>query len=334
MATTQDCSLGFKKETTFKTGVTVDRWLEFLGDWSFNWNKNIIQGQGLRVGSRVARSARRVIPTADGSGTFTVEATSKGMGTLWEFVMGSGTSTLVSGTTFQQVFTLADLMPSATIQQGLVQAGGTVDAHTFLGCTCSDFEFDFNNAGLALLKTNVDIADNTTATGYASPSYSASPNLFHFANISLFTGTLTAPTATAVASAITPVADVRGGTLQVSHNLRDDRQNAGGGGRKARQIPGLRAVTGSLQVEYDSTTFRDMVLNDTPMNLLIQYTAGALSTGNETLQVIVPEIKLDGDLPKPNGTDLIVQDLKFQGLDNQTAAQPIWVVTRTADNAL
>lgn len=334
MATTQDSSLGFKKEATFKTGITVDRWLEFLGDWTFMWQKNIVQGQGLRVGSRVARSGRRVIPTADGTGTFTCEATSKGMGTLWELVMGSGTSTLVSGTTYQQVFTLADQLPSATIQQGLVEAGGTVDAHTFLGCTVSGFEFDFNNSGLALLKTTVDIADNSTATAYAAPSYPASPGLFHFANASISSGTLTAPTSTALASGSTTTANVRGGTLQVSHALRDDRQNFGGGGRKAKQIPGLRAITGTLQVEYDSTTYRDMVLNDTPMSLIVQYTGGALSTGNETLQVVVPEIKLDGDLPKPNGTDLIVADLKFQGLDNLTAAQPLWVVTRTEDTAL
>jgi hypothetical protein len=59
VASTQDCSVGFVAETTYKTGVTVSRWVEYL-DESLDWNKNIKQGKGLRVGSRVARSARRV----------------------------------------------------------------------------------------------------------------------------------------------------------------------------------------------------------------------------------------------------------------------------------
>ena len=37
-----------------------------------DFNKNIVQGKGLRVASRVARSGRRVITTSDGGGDFTV----------------------------------------------------------------------------------------------------------------------------------------------------------------------------------------------------------------------------------------------------------------------
>jgi hypothetical protein len=67
---------------------------------------------------------------------------------------------------------------------------------------------------------------------------------------------------------------------------------------------------------------------------VLNLTGGALSTGTETLQIVLPEVKFDGELPKTNGTDLVTATLSFAVLDNLTAAQPIWVVTRTADTAL
>lgn len=334
MSTFQDASIGVGTESTYRTGVTPTRWFEFLPDPSLDWNKNIKQGKGLRVGSRVARSARRVIPTADGGGDFSMECTSKGMGLLWQYMLGAGTSTLVSGTTYQQVFTLADILPSFTLQYGVPEVGGTVDAYTYLGCTVDSFEIDFVNADICTVKTTIDAGDLTTATGYASPSYPAAPNLFHFANATLYSGTLTPPTATALASASSPVASARGGTLALTHNSKQDRFNFGAGGRKGQPTVGLRAMTGKLDVEYASTTFRDAILNETPMPLIYTYTAGPLSSGSETLQIIVPEVKFDKGMANTNGGDLSLQSLDWQGLDNLSAAQPIWVVMRTSDSAL
>lgn len=333
MTTTQDVSVGIVPESTYGTGVTVTRWLEFV-DESLDFRKNIKQGQGLRVGSRVARSARRVIPTADAGGDISLECISKGMGLLWQACLGTGVSNLVSGSTFQQLFTLGDVPSSLTIQKGLARADGTVDPYTFLGCMIDSWEFSFPNADIAKLKVSVDAKDVTTATGYAAPSYAAAANLFHFANGSISSGTLTAPTTTALASGASSVANIRGGSLKVDSNMKGDRYNFGASGRKAKPTMGLRSISGSFEAEYDSATFRDAVLSDAPMNLILTFTGGALSTGLETLQIVVPEIKLDSELPKSNGTDLITHTLAFQGLDNLTAAQPIWVVARTADNAL
>lgn len=333
MATPQDASIGLATESTYGTGVTVTRFLEFT-DESLNWNKNIKQGQGLRVGGRVARSARRVVPSADASGDVTMECISKGMGLVWNACLGSSTSTLVSGTTFQQVHTLGDTPPSLTVQKGLPQAGGTVDPYTFLGAMVSQWTLNFPNADIATLQFSLDAKDVTTATAYATPSYPATPSLFHFANGTIASGTLTSPTATALATGTTTVADVRGGSVQVNNNLATDRLNFGGAGRKSKPTVGLREITGSLTVEYDVSTWRDAVLQETPMALILTFTGAALSSGTETLQVVIPEIKFDSPLSQANGTDLITTDLSFAGLDNLTAAQPIWVVCRTSDNAL
>jgi hypothetical protein len=337
MTSTQDCSIGIGVESTYKTPVTVTRWLEYL-DESVDWNKSVKQGKGLRVASRVARSPRRAVTSAQGAGDFSMEATSKGMGLVWQACLGSSVSNLVSGATFQQLHTLGDNPASLTLQKGLVRIDpttgvATVDPYTYAGCMVDSWEFEFPNDDIASLKVTVNAGDLATATAYAAPSYAATPTLFHFANAVITSGTLTAPTTTALASGLTTIADIRGGSIAVNNNLAT-RLNIGAGGRQARPTQGLRTISGKLDVEYDSTTFRDAVINDTPLNLIVTLTGGALSTGVETLQVVVPEIKFDGELPKTNGTDLIVQSMSFQGLDNLVAAQPLWVVCRTADTAL
>lgn len=333
MTSFQDAALIGKKETTYKTGVVGDRSFEFV-DESLGWNKNIKQGQGLRAGTRVARSARRVVPTAEGKGDWSLECISKGMGYLWEWCLGAGSATLVSGTTYQHVFTLSDTPPSWTFQKQLPELGGTIDAYTYLGAMIDKWELNCPNGDIATLKMSLDIGDITTATGAFTNAYPASANLFHFGNGSIANGVLTAPTSTALATGSTPLASVRSFNLAVNNNLSDDRYNLGGAGRKDKPTPGLRDISGSIVVEYTNTTFRDAVLNETPMPLILNLTAGALSAGTETLQVVLPECKFDGELPKTNGTDLITVPLQFSVLDNLTAAQPIWVVTRTADAAL
>lgn len=333
MATFQDASLGLVGESTYKTFVAPTRFYEHTEE-SLTWEKNAVQGQGLRVGSRVARSGRRVVTSGQGGGDFTVEAISKGMGLLWQACLGTGASTLVSGATYQQVFTLGDTPQSLTIQKGIPQVGGSVDAISFTGCMVTDWELTFGNTEIASLKVSVDAGDYSTAQTYAAPSYPSSPTLFGFQGATLSTGTLTSPTSTALASSVTSVANVRSGSVSVNNNLADDRFNIGGAGRKSKPTVGLREITGSLEVEYDSSTWRDAFLADTPLSLVLTYSAGALSSGNETLQVVLPEIKFDGDLPQANGTDLITVSMPFTVLDNLTAAQPIWVVTRTADTAL
>jgi hypothetical protein len=334
LATTQDASIGLAVESAYGTYATPTRFIEFTTE-TLDWAKSVKQGAGLRVGSRVARSGRRVVASAAGTGDITLECNSKGMGLLWQACLGTGASTLVSGTTYQQVFTLGDNPPSLTVQKGLPQVGGTVDPYTFVGSMVSQYTFTFPNADICTLQAALDLGDLKTATPYAAPSYPTGGSLFHFAGGSISSGTLTAPTATALASGTTPIADVRSGTVVVNNNLTIDRYNFGGKGRKSQPTVGLRQITGTLVVEYDSTTWRDAVMTDTPMSLVLNFTTPtALSSGVETLQIVLPEVKFDSPMPQTNATSLITTTLAFTALDNLTAAQPIWVVTRTSDAAL
>lgn len=327
MTTPQDCSVGLGVESVYGTAVARTRWFEFL-DESFNFVKNVKQGVGLRVGSRVARSGRRVVASAEGSGDLTIEAVTKGLGLLWQLGLGSGTSTLVSAGRYQQVFTLGDVMPSATIQKGIPRADGTVDAYTFTGCMVESLTIDCPNADNVKVKTSWNAKDMTTGTAYTAPSYATGPSVFTFAHGAVYSGALTAPTATALGSAATPVASIRSGSITIKHNLKTDRYNCGGGGRKEKPFAGIREISGSLVAEYADVAFRDAIVNDTSMTLVKTFTAGA-----DVLQIVIPDVRFDGDIVKAS-TDLAMQDIKWTGLDGLTAAQPIWIVCRTADTAL
>lgn len=327
MTTPQDCSVGLGVESVYGTAVARTRWFEFL-DESFNFVKNVKQGVGLRVGSRVARSGRRVVASAEGSGDLTIEAVTKGLGLLWQLGLGSGTSTLVSAGLYQQVFTLGDAMPSATIQKGIPRADGTVDAYTFTGCMVESLTIDCPNSDNVKVKTSWNAKDMTTGAAYTAPSYATGPRVFTFAHGAVYSGALTAPTATALGSAATPVASIRSGSITIKHNLKTDRYNCGGGGRKEKPFAGIREISGSLVAEYADTAFRDAIVNDTSMTLVKTFTAGA-----DVLQIVIPDVRFDGDIVKAS-TDLAMQDIKWTGLDGLTAAQPIWIVCRTADTAL
>ena len=337
MTTPQDCSIGLGVESTYGTAVARTRWFEFL-DESFNYVKSIKQGQGMRVGSRVARSDRRVVASAEGAGDLTVEAVTKGLGLLWQLAVGSGTSTLVSAGLYQQVFTLADVPSSATIQKGIPRADGTVD-----GCMVESLTIDCPNADNVKVKTSWNAKDMTTATAYTAPSYATSPALFTFAHGAIYSGTLTAPTATALGSAViaaagnsgggacssvTAVAGIRSGSITLKHNLKTDRLNCGGAGRKDKPIPGNREISGSLVAEYVDASFRDAIVNDTSLTIVKTFTSGT-----DVLQVIVPDVRIEGYIVKASN-DLALQDIKWVGLDGLSAAQPIWIVCRTADTAL
>jgi len=334
MANFQDWSLGVGKESTFRTGVTPTRWLEITEAKVPTLDRGIKQGVGMRVGSRVARSARRVKTTKGAAGDVTVEAFSKGQGMLYEACMGSGASTVVSGATYQQVHTFADSLPSYTLQYGVPNYAGTIRPMTFLGCTVSAFEIGGAVGDIPLFKMTWDAADWTTATALTAPSYPAGGNLFTVEDATIYSGTFTAPTTTALASALTPVAGVKDFKVSVGNQVIADRIFMNAGGVKDRQLPGTRQPTVELNVEYQDNSLWDAFEADSELTLVISLVGGSLSAGTETAQFAIPCLKLDGDLPEGGPDAIASQPIKMTGLDNLTATQPMWIVTRTSDTAL
>ncbi len=333
MGTMQDTAIAIGVESTYGTAVTPGTFVEFLSE-TLDWKKNVKQSPSLRVGRRLNLARGRVIPTAEGSGQLNFEAMSKGQGLLWQLLMGAGTSTLVSGTTYQQVFTFADVMPSVTLQKQMIDAGATVRPQTYSGVMCEGFDVEFADDTLKVAAA-LNAHDMTTATAAAEVVMpSSAMSLYSFVGASLYTGTLAEPAATTLGSAATSLANIRSGKISVKHNLNVGRYNYGGSGRKAKPLVRTRDLSVSLVAEFDSATMTDAILNETPMTFVATFTGAALSAGVETLQFVIPCMYAEGELPKSNGDDLILQNMTFTALSNLSSTQPMWVVARTSDTAI
>lgn len=170
------------KETTVGTAVTPTRALEFNSE-SLSLSKNIVQGQGLRGGGLYARSQRRAYTTRSVAGDIELDVATNGMGLLFEQMMGSSTSAVIGATSaYQQVHTPGQITgKSMTIQVGRPTTAGVVTPFTYNGCKVTGWELACEVGGILTLTLSIDGWSETTATGLVTPAYSATSQVFHFA---------------------------------------------------------------------------------------------------------------------------------------------------------
>ena len=178
----------------------------------------------------------------------------------------------------------------------------------------------------------------STSTAYPAPSSPTAPSFFTFPQGKLTTGAFPAPTATALASGATVVANVTEFSIKGENKITGGMRTYGSAGKRGTSPrPGdrLDAINGKVKVIYTDTTFRDASFNDTDVSLVLTFTSTeALSTGFATLQIAIPVARLEPETPNVNGGEVIETDYSFSVLDGQSAAQFLWIVLRTSDSAL
>ena len=341
MTTQQDAAIGFKKETTFGTAVTPDKFPEFVSE-DFAWVPEFTGSRAQKYGRRMLASNRRVLVKEAVTGTLEVEATTKGLGALFEAALGTGTSTVVSGSAYQQLFTptTTDPLPSYTIQKGIpTVGGGAAQPQTFNGMVCTGFELSAGNAEVPTLSFPWVGRGVETSTAFATPSYPAAYELFSFtgASIKLGSGAVTVPTANALATGGTSVANVLSVNMTYDNGTDEGGWFYGGQGKRGRKpAVGLRSLTGTVTAEYDSNTFRDAYLAQTDLSLVLQFEHSTIITGaiKPTLQITVPLIRLDGELPKAVSDGVVTQEIGFTALDGGVASHPVYVAIVTAETSI
>lgn len=343
MANVLDASIGIKKETTFGTAVTVDRFPEFIGE-SLGYQDSYVQSAGRRVGSRMGRSAGRVLAKKAAGGSVQLEAVTKGLG-LWLNAALGGTPTVTETAdtgVYQQVHTPSTSGPkeSYTLQKGVVPVGGgSVQAYTFPGSVCESLELDFTS-DILKITTEWMSREVITSEAYAAPSYvvGAEPLAFIHGEI-VIGGTFTKPTTTALASSSASAAvDIKGGTISIKNNLDGDGYNMGGAGKRRRTSEnGELTVTGNLQVELTDTTLRNALLNQTRMALLLTFTHPTTigASSHPVLQVAIPVIVFNSDIPQDNQGKPIVTSMAFEAKDGlASGTAPIYFVYVSTDSAI
>lgn len=339
MSTQQDASLGIKKESSYGTIGTADHFYEYLTE-DFDWSPTFANGKGMRVGKIVQAADRRVLVKEESGGSVELELFTKGMGALFEAALGTAVSTLITGSSYQQLITptTGDFLPSYTVQVGVPILGGSPAAQTYAGQVCEGFELDAKNGDIPTVKFTFRGKSMDTSTALTSPSYPASNALYTFVNGAItIGGSLTLPTTTALATGGTAVADVREATISWTNGLDDNGFNLGSQGQRTRKPAiGDAGGSGKLTLEYDSNTMRDAFKSQTDLALVLTFQSTVAISGSNypTVQIVIPDIRLDGEMPKPNAGDVITQDVPFTVLDNRVSASAFYVVIVTAETAI
>jgi len=335
MANITDNQIGIKRETTYNTPVTVDRFYPFLDGTSADWNTRQRQGQSVFVNSKRGwRGDRRVIPIGQGVLTVKTELSSRQGGVLFDLCHGVSTVTAITGGS-QQVFTTGvtgTVLPSATIQLGKVRNDGTVDVETYSGCTAVSFEIECPEDGILTISVTFDARAFTTATALATASYTAGAYLFDASQGSAFVnGAFVAPTTLLLGTAATPFGNFRSWKLTVDQSADLGRWVIGG--RNQPTVGSLSPVfTGDA--EYNDTALRTIYLAGTGVPVVINHTtAEVVGAGNSQLQLAIPQLFLSAPVLPPVSTETSVVtisgDITFNGTNDL-----FYVVTRTADTAL
>jgi hypothetical protein len=341
MTTQLDCSLGLKKESAYGVAGVVDQFPEFISE-SMAWNPEFVQGEGLRVGSRLPRAARRALGKEMSGGDVELEATTKGFGIFLEALFGASTIAQVgAGPAYQQVHTpTKGELPSYTIQKGVpLLGGGAIQAHTFHGAVVESGEFTAAQGEILKMTTTWNAKEVVTDTAYAAPAYAVDAELFTFVHGAItIGGNITPPTATALAVGGTVAGNITEFSLSVSNTIDEGGFTFGSEGKRGRKPEvGLSEVTGSITAEYDNNMLRDAFLQQQSLAIVLTFEAGVEITAGvkAAFQLVMPLVRLDGQLPASNGGEPISQEIDYTVLDGLAAGvEPLYAVYRSTDTAI
>lgn len=342
MAGALDHQVGMIPEVTYGTPLTPTRFYEWdMTRSTHAYDPKVVQGSGMQVGDGgFERASRSVSVIGQSKGQIGLDYQSRGMGILIDSFFGNGVSTLVSGTTYQELFTSAltgALLPARTVEYGVVRtdAGGTVDAYRYAGVTFPKLTIACETGDVCKATAEWDGRTQARTTSPATASYPAgliAP--YHFGQFAITVGgSPTLPTTTVLASGGTAVTNARSFSA-VLDNAADLDDWALGGIRNQPRV-NKRVATLDINARYDSAVYDDMMVNHTTVPIVITATKAdeALSTGFATLQLVFPACKLtDNDRAAPS-QETPTTPLSFRILKPDTG-QAFYVVHRTASTAL
>src|SRR5215216_1261714 len=187
MALPVNSQFGFKKETTWGTAVTVDKFFEFESE-SLSLNREYYDGVGLRADTTFGPSSRKKALKRSASGDVSMSVPYKNFGAIVDqMVTGTITPVVVNGTGFISTFNVgsgAAPTKSATLQVNKPFSTSTDVAYTYPGSMITSAAFSFATGGVPMATTSWVAKDETTPSttpagaALASASYPALDNIW------------------------------------------------------------------------------------------------------------------------------------------------------------
>lgn len=319
--------IGIVKESVVNTPVAVTVFNPFL---SSTLMPRITEAMdmGLQAGQLAPFAARRIITGLDGGGDVMFNVASKGFGRWVQAALGSTpTATQISTSgAYTQFHTLGSADGTSwTIQIGNPEVGGTVDPLTFSGSKVTAWELAAAPGGLMTFKATVDSMNvqptGAGALGLQTASYSVDQNFgFNQCAWSTFSAM------TVVSSLWTPTTPtalkVRNMSIKGGQPKKVDRWIAGSNTKDEALGNAFTIATGSIDIDYSSTTFQAAYLAGTTIGLQMSATGAIIGTSGTnvaTVQCTMPAVKLEqGSAPQVSGPDVITVTYPFSIFDDGT----------------
>lgn len=305
--------LGVKNETTYGTGVTVDRFFEFDSE-SVAVEVGRVESSAIRAGSRAMRSDRRVPYIMGASGSIQLPVLSKGFGFWLVHALGTVATT---GPAETSVYTHTGTVGSLTgdfftAQLGVPQAGGgTITPKTATGGKVKSFELSCAAGEALSFSADCDFQSLEHTTALATASYPTSTELLTF-----------------VGGSVTIAGDavaVRSFSVKVDNGLAIDRRFIRSNALKKEPVEaGHRKIDVELGLDFENLTQQNRILSATAAGAqaaVVLSCAGLGTIGSTlkpTLTITVPVVMFDGDTPTVGGPDLVSESIKGMGLFNGT----------------
>lgn len=297
-------SWGMKKETTYVTGVTVDRWIPFTSA--------VIKPEITRE-PLVGMAAGRVAPVdalvtgRRGTGTLACQVPSTKFGAILQQIFGSTpTPTQQAATTaYLQAYTLtADLLGmSFTAQVGAPLTTGTANPYTGTGGKVVSAEFSGDTNGICSASLDMAFQQVVDSTALASPSYVAYTGLNRLA---VKIGSYGSEAA---------ITGIRNASIRIERP--QDVERPGTPGAYPEPIANdFVAVSGTLTADFvDETYFNDKVLTEASTSLVIEWTNDTViaSTYYPTLRFKVPKVRFLEPVPEVGGPEILSASVAFTG---------------------
>jgi hypothetical protein len=321
---------GAKKETTWGTAVTVDKFFEFEGE-GLSLDQTYFDGLGLAAGRTFAPQSRTKATTRSAGGDTTIVFPQKVGGFFLDLMVAPTiTPVIATGTAYNSTFNIGASVPtkSATLQINKPTTAGVDTAFTYPGSVLTQATFSMEVGGALTAAFTWACKDETTpgttpaGAALATATYVAGNDVWAHQNIAVTYNAVSVP-----ATSIT-------WTWEQPYAL--ERFFLDGSGTRAKPIPnGLATVTGTVAGEYVDQVFYAAFRAGSFASLVATATGTTAISGAEypTFTNTFAATQLRGSSPTVDGPDLLGQSVPFVVKDNGVANAPWVAVYKSSDSA-
>jgi hypothetical protein len=287
--------VGFAAESTWGTFVAPNRFVHHKTARA-DRAATRVQGQGIAAGRMGPLASQYAETTVWGEGALTCDVPNKGMGVLYNVLMGGAvTPSALSGSAYAATFPLADTYgKSLSFQVGApIRDGSSVIAQSLAGGKILSAEFSCDIAGYLAAALEIDAKTFSTSESLATASYTGT-RLFKGSQMALKMGTYNSESA---------ISGVKSVTCRINRPHDTQDHTAGQAGAKSQPVLNDKAeITLTIVADWlAKATFQDLAHGVSATSLVWEF-VGPLITGSyyETWRLAVPSVNF---APATQGVD-------------------------------